>query len=227
MVVTRGPQLDWFGGPTLLERLETLDCAAEEATLGAFRFPVQLVSRPQADSARSYLGRIESGRVALGDEVLLLPAGRRTRVREIVVQGLARPVAAAGDSVSLVLADDIDVARGDLIVDPRSAPRETRLLEATLVWLDADPMHTAARYLVQQAGRRSLARIKEVTSRRDVHTLEERAAEGSIAMNDIVQAKLALQSPLFVDRYDALRATGAFILIDEATNRTVAAGMVQ
>jgi sulfate adenylyltransferase subunit 1 len=95
------------------------------------------------------------------------------------------------------------------------------------VWLDADPMHAAARYLVQQAGRRTLARIKEVTSRRDVHTLEERPAEGSIGMNDIVRAKLALQSPLFVDPYDALRATGAFILIDEATNRTVAAGMAQ
>ena len=227
LVVTRGAQLDWFAGPTLLERLETLDCAAEEAALGAFRFPVQLVSRPQADSARSYLGRIESGRVALGDEVLLLPAGRRTRVREIVVQGAVRPLAGAGDSVSLVLADDIDLARGDLIVDPRSAPQQRRALEATLVWLDADPMHAAARYLVQQAGRRTLARIKEVTSRRDVHTLEERPAEGSIGMNDIVRAKLALQSPLFVDPYDALRATGAFILIDEATNRTVAAGMAQ
>jgi len=227
MVVARGPELDWFEGPTLLERLEALDSTAEEAALGPFRFPVQLVSRPQADSARSYLGRIESGVVAVGDEVLLLPAGRRTRVREIVVQGAARPIAAAGDSVSLVLADDIDLARGDLIVDARSAPQERRALEATLVWLDADPMQPAARYLVQQAGRRTLARIKEVTSRRDVHTLQERSADGAIGMNDIVRAKLTLQSPLFADPYDALRGTGAFILIDEATNHTVAAGMVQ
>jgi sulfate adenylyltransferase subunit 1 len=227
MVVARGPELDWFEGATLLERLEALESAAEEAALGAFRFPVQLVSRPQGDSARSYLGRIESGVIAVGDEVLLLPAGRRTRVREIVVQGAARAIAAAGDSVSLVLADDIDLARGDLIVDARSAPQERRALEATLVWLDADPMQPAARYLVQQAGRRTLARIKEVTSRRDVHTLQERPADGAIGMNDIVRAKLALQSPLFADPYDALRGTGAFILIDEATNRTVAAGMVQ
>src|SRR6266850_7900140 len=125
MVVARGPELDWFEGPTLLERLEALDSTAEEAALGPFRFPVQLVSRPQGDSARTYLGRIESGVVAVGDEVLLLPAGRRTRVREIVVQGAARPIAAAGDSVSLVLADDIDLARGDLIVDARSAPQES------------------------------------------------------------------------------------------------------
>jgi len=189
--------------------------------------PIQLVSRPQGDSARSYLGRIESGVVAVGDEVMLLPSGRRSRVRGIAVQGAARPIAAAGDSVSLALADDIDIARGDLIVDPRVAPRETRALEATLVWLDADPMHAAGRYLVQQAGRRTLARIKEVTSRRDVHTLEERPTDGSIGTNDIVRARLALQAPLFVDAYHAVRATGSFILIDEATNRTVAAGMVQ
>ena len=227
MVVTHGAELDWFDGPTLLERLESLESAAEEAALGPLRFPVQLVSRPQAERARAYLGRIESGVVSVGAEVLVLPTGRRTRVREIMVQGVARDAAAAGDAVSVVLADDIDVARGDLIVDPGSAPRETRTLEATLVWLDAQPMRPGARYLVQQAGRRTPARIKEVASRRDVHTLEERPAEGSIAVNDIVQAKLALQSPLFIDSYLALRATGAFILIDEATNRTVAAGMVQ
>src|SRR6266850_759027 len=223
----RGPELDWFEGPTLLERLESLDSAADQAAAGALRFPVQLVSRPQGDSARSYLGRIESGTVSVGDEVLVLPGARRTRVREIVVQGAACPIAAAGDSVSLALADDIDIARGDLIVDPRSAPREARALEATLVWLDADPMHASGRYLVHQAGRRTLARIKEVASRRDVHTLEERPTDGSIGTNDIVRAKLALQSPLFVDSYDAVRATGSFILIDEATNRTVAAGMVR
>jgi sulfate adenylyltransferase subunit 1 len=227
MVVARGPELDWFEGPTLLERLDTLDSAADEAAAGALRLPVQLVSRPHGGSARSYLGRIESGTVSVGDEVLVLPGARRTRVREIVVHGAACPIAAAGDSVSLTLADDIDIARGDLIVDPRSAPHEARTLEATLVWLDADPMHPSARYLVQQAGRRTLARIKEVASRRDVHTLEERPTDGSIGTNDIVRAKLALQSPLFLDSYDAVRATGSFILIDEATNRTVAAGMVR
>jgi len=227
MVVARGPELDWFEGPTLLERLESLDSAADQAAAGALRFPVQLVSRPQGDSARAYLGRIESGTVAVGDEVLALPGGRRSRVRQIVVQGQPRELAAAGDSVSLVLADDIDIARGDLLCPAHAAPRETRLLEATLVWLDADPMHAGGRYLLQQAGRRTLARIKEVTSRRDVHTLEERPSDGSIATNDIVQARLALQSPLFVDPYDAVRSTGSFILIDEATNRTVAAGMAR
>jgi len=227
MVVTRGAELDWFEGPTLLERLESLESGVEEAAAGPLRLPVQLVSRPQGAAARGYLGRIESGVVAVGSEVLVLPAGRRARVREIVVHGVARDIAAAGDSVTLALADDIDVARGDLIVDVAATPSEARAFEATLVWLDADPMRAGTRYLVQQGSRRTPGRVQEVTSRRDVHTLEERAADGPVGVNDIVRAKVSLQSPLFVDPYAAVRATGAFILIDEATNHTVAAGLVQ
>jgi sulfate adenylyltransferase subunit 1 len=227
MVVTRGAELDWFEGPTLLERLESLESGVEEAAAGPLRLPLQLVSRPQGGAARAYLGRVESGVVTVGSEVLVLPAGRRTRVREIVVQGAASDIAEAGDSISLVLADDIDVARGDIIVELAAPPREARALEATLVWLDTDSMRVGARYLVQQGSRRTPGRVQHVTSRRDVHTLEERPADDPVAVNDIVRAKLSLQSPLFVDPYDAVRATGAFILIDEATNRTVAAGMVQ
>lgn len=231
MVVARGPgdenRLDWFDGPTLLERLESLESGVDEAAAGPLRLPVQLVSRPQDGAARAYLGRVESGMLVVGAEVIVLPAGRRTRVREIVVQGAPSEVAAAGDSVAVVLADDIDIARGDLIVDAAAPPREARALEATLVWLDADPMRAGARYLVQQGSRRTPARVREVSSRRDVHTLEERPADGPVAANDIVRAGLSLQAPLFVDPYDAVRATGAFILIDEATNRTVAAGLVQ
>jgi sulfate adenylyltransferase subunit 1 len=227
MVVTRGAELDWFDGPTLLERLETLESGVEEAAAGPLRLPVQLVSRAQGGAPRSYLGRIESGVVSAGSEVLVLPAGRRTRVSEIVVQGAATDIAAAGDSISVVLADEIDVARGDIIVDSARPPREARALEATLVWLDRDAWRAGARYLVQQGSRRTPGRINDISSRRDVHTLEERPADGSVAVNDIVRAKLSLQSPLFVDSYDAVRATGAFILIDEASNRTVAAGMVQ
>ncbi len=227
MVVERGAHLAWFEGPTLLERLELLDSGAEEAAAGPLRFPVQLVSRPQGTAARSYLGRIESGAIALGDEVQVLPGGRRTRVRALVVQGVPRDIAAAGDSVSVALADDVDIARGDLVVDPLTPPREARRLEATLVWLDTEPLRPGGRYLAQHAARRTLCRVREVTSRRDVHTLAECPANGTVASNDIVRVELGLQSPLYVDRYEAVRASGAFILIDEATNRTVAAGMVQ
>jgi sulfate adenylyltransferase subunit 1 len=227
MVVGRGTTLDWFSGPTLLERLESLDSGVEQAAAGPFRLPVQLVSRPQGDAARGYLGRIESGAISAGDEVQVLPSGKRTRVREIRTHEGLRDVATAGDSITLVLEDDIDIARGDLIAGVQKAPREVRSLDATLVWLDAEPMRTAARYLVQQATRRTLGRVQEVLARLDVHTLQEQPSAAAVQVNDIVRSRIVLQAPFFIDPYDAVRATGSFILIDEATNRTVAAGMLR
>jgi sulfate adenylyltransferase subunit 1 len=227
MVVGRGTALDWFSGPTLLERLESLDSGTEQAALGPFRLPVQLVSRPQGEAARGYLGRIESGTIAPGDEVQILPSGRRTRVREIRMHGELLNVAAAGDSITLVLADDIDIARGDLIAGVVQAPREARALDATLVWLDAEPMRQGARYLVQQASRRTLGRVQEVLARLSVHTLEEQTPAAAVQVNDIVRSRIVLQAPLFIDGYDTVRSTGSFILIDEVTNRTVAAGMLR
>jgi len=227
MVVGRGAALDWFSGPTLLERLEALDSGVEQAASGPFRLPVQLVSRPQGEAARGYLGRIESGAIAAGDEVQVLPSGRRTRVKEIRSHDRLLDAAAAGDSITLVLADDIDVARGDLIAGVDRAPREARSLEATLVWLDAEPMRSGARYLVQQATRRTLGRVQEVLARLDVHTLDEQPPAAAVQVNDIVRSRIVLQSPLFIDAYEAVHATGSFILIDEATNRTVAAGLLR
>ncbi len=227
MVVHRRDALDWYKGPTLLERLETLRAGAEQAAGGPFRFPVQLVSKPSGSSPRGYMGRIESGHVLAGTEVSILPSGRRSRVRQIVLHGAEREIAVAGDSVMLVLADDIDIGRGDLIAGASTPPREARSLDVTLVWLGHEPLRVGARYLVQQAARRTLARISQVHSRMDIDTLGEIAVEGRIGANDIVRARLSLQAPLFVDSYDEVRATGALILIDEATNHTVAAGLVQ
>ncbi len=227
MVVRRGDAMNWYTGPTLLERLETLQAGTEQAAAAPLRFPVQLVSRPHGNTPRGYMGRIESGHVLSGAEVIVLPSGRRTRVRQIVVHGAEREIAVAGDSVTLVLADDIDIARGDLIADAATPPRETRTPEVRLVWLGQEPMRPGGRYLVQQAARRTLARVSEVHSRLDIGTLKEVAVEGGVGANDIVRARLSLQAPLFVDAYESVRVTGALILIDEATNHTVAAGMVQ
>ena len=227
MVVGRGAALDWFPGPTLLERLESLDSGIEQAASGPFRLPVQLVSRPQGEAARGYLGRIESGAIAVGDEVQILPSGKRSRVKEIRSHDRSLETAAAGDSITLVLADDIDIARGDLIAGVERAPREARSLEATLVWLDAEPMRNGARYLVQQATRRTLGRVQELLARLDVHTLDEQPAAAAVQVNDIVRSRIVLQSPFFIDPYESVHATGSFILIDEATNRTVAAGMLR
>ena len=227
MVVERGAALGWYRGPALLERLEGLETGAEKVAAGPLRFPVQLVSRPQPGAARGYMGRIESGCALAGDAVLVLPAGRRTRIREILAHDGRREMAAAGDSVTLVLADDIDIARGDLIAGPTSIPRVARALEARLVWLDPEPLRPGGRYVLQQATRRTPARVAEVRARLDVDTLQERPANGAVVANDIVRARLALHAPVFADSYEAVKATGALILIDEATHRTVAAGMIE
>ena len=211
MVVERGDSLGWYRGPTLLERLETLHAGAESAASAPFRFPVQLVSKPQGSVPRGYMGRIESGHVLVGTELVLLPGGRRTRLRQILTHGASRELAVAGDSVTLVLADDIDIARGDLIADPVNPPREARGLDVTLVWLGHEPLRQGGRYLVQQAARRVPAKV----------------LGGPLVLNDIGEARLSLAAPLFVDRYDSVRTTGSLILIDEATNHTVAAGLVK
>jgi sulfate adenylyltransferase subunit 1 len=173
---------------------------------------VQLVSRPQGRAARGYMGRIESGHLLAGTEIIALPSGKHTRVRQILAHGAEREIAVAGDSVTLVLADDIDLARGDLIVDPQQPPRAARSVEVTLVWLGHEPLRPGGRYLVQQSARRTLATVH---------------SEKEVVLNDIAPARLSLQAPLFVDAYESVRATGALILIDEATNHTVAAALVQ
>jgi sulfate adenylyltransferase subunit 1 len=212
MVVDRGNALDWYKGPTLLERLETFQAGADQAATGPFRFPVQLVSRPKDASPRGYMGRIESGHLLVGSEVVAFPSGRATQVRQIVSHGSEREIAVAGDSVTLVLADDIDITRGDLIAEAANPPREARSLGVTLVWLGHEPLRQDGRYLVQQSARRTLAKVH---------------SDAPAALNDIVGATLTLQAPLFVDAYETVRVTGALILIDEATNQTVAAGLVQ
>ena len=220
MVVERGESLDWYRGPALLERLETLPAGTEKAATGPFRFPVQLVSRPQASgttsASRGYMGRIESGHVLTGMEVVLLPSGRRTRVRQILTHGASREIAVAGDSVTLVLADDIDIARGDLIADAANPPRESRELDLTLVWLGHEPLRPGGRYLVQQSARRVVGKVQARVS-----------TDAPLALNDIGEVRLTLSAPLFVDSYDIVRTTGSLILIDETTNHTVAAGLVK
>jgi sulfate adenylyltransferase subunit 1 len=149
-------------------------------------------------------------------------------VRQIVLHGAEREIAVAGDSVTLVLADDLDIARGDLIADPARPPREQRALDTTLVWMDPEPLRPGGRYLVQQASRRALCKVAAVRGKLDVLTLKEVVAAGDVVgTNDIVRAQITLQVPLFVDSYEVVPATGALILIDEATNRTVAAGLVE
>ena len=223
MVVERGSHLDWYRGPTLLEALEAIDAGAADRS-APFRFPVQYVARGEG---RRYLGRVAAGTVQTGAEVIAFPSGRRTRVRGISVLDSAYPLAVAGDSVALQLDDELDVSRGDMIADARRAPRPARSFEATLCWLASEPLAPQGRYMLKHTTRTVKARFASISYRIDVNSLAQEPFDGSVQMNDVFHAALAVQQPVFVDPYAADRSTGSFILIDEATNQTVAAGMVE
>jgi sulfate adenylyltransferase subunit 1 len=160
-----------------------------------------------------------------GDEVIVLPAGRRCRVEQIQVLDESRPLAVAGDSVTLRLADDVDVSRGDVIADARRPARVARSLRARLCWLGADPFDESRRLILKHGTRSVRALVSEIHHSLDVHTLDEHPAS-AIAMNDIAQVSITLAQPVAFDAYDANRATGSFILIDATTHHTVAAGMI-
>jgi len=223
MVVERGAHLGWYQGPTLLEALEAIDAGTADGAQ-PFRFPVQYVAR---GDARSYMGRIAAGTVQAGAEVIVLPSGRRTRVKGIHVLGARLVTATAGDSVALQLEDEVDVSRGDMIVDAHRVPRPARAFEAKLCWLASEPLAPQGRYLLRHTTRTVKAKFASINYRIDVQTLEKKPLEGEVRMNDIVHTALIVQQPIFADSYAADRTTGAFILIDEATNQTVAAGMIE
>jgi sulfate adenylyltransferase large subunit len=225
LVVERGDRLDWHAGPSLLEALETVPVQDEAAALPA-RFAVQLVIRDDAGGSRRYAGRLASGALCPGDAVVVLPAGRRTTVRDILGFEGPRAAAVAGDSIALTLARDVDVARGDLLAAADDPPRAARTLHATVCWLDEDPLRPEARYLLKAGTRTVAARIAAVTHKLDVQTLQPAPADGPIGMNEVARLRLDLQQPIAADAYDANRETGAFVLIDPVTHRTVAAGLI-
>jgi sulfate adenylyltransferase subunit 1 (EFTu-like GTPase family) len=224
-VVDRTDAMPWYAGPTLLDHLETVEIAADRNTEDR-RLPVQWVVRPMADEYhdyRGYAGQIASGVWRAGDEVVVLPSGRRTRVVEIDgADGEALP----GQSVTVLLEDDVDVSRGDLLADPERPPVAAREVTARVCWMTDRALEDRARLLVKQTTRTVPARVDEIVSVVDIHTLEDRPRPGKMELNDLGVVRFRLAEPLMVDPYARNRATGAFILIDEATNDTVGAGMV-
>ncbi|MBL8510876.1 MAG: GTP-binding protein [Betaproteobacteria bacterium] len=227
-VVAKGDHLGWYNGPTLLEFLETVRVA--RTTSGNFRFPVQMVSRvrfgPQQES-RGYLGRVESGKVKPGDAVMVLPSREMAHVAEIITLEDNRDGASAPDSVTLTLDRQVDISRGDFLVDPHHPPRVADQFSATLCWLANEPLSLSRRYLLKHLTRSVRAQIAKVESRLDINTLQADAAVTTLNANDIGQVQIRLAQPLMLDPYWVNHATGSFILIDEATNATVAAGTVQ
>ncbi|WP_205230935.1 sulfate adenylyltransferase subunit CysN [Azospira oryzae] len=230
MVVDRGESLSWYKGPTLLEILEAAPGAHSEQA-EAFRFPVQFVCRPQ-DSAnpelhdyRGFMGRVESGELAVGEAVTVLPSGRETRVKDIQIGGQSIPAAVSEQSVTLLLEDEIDISRGDMIVRSAAQPQVVKQIDTTVCWLAETPLDRARTYLIRHTTREVKAKVASIDYRVDVNTLEQQATD-KLQMNDIARVSFKLAQPLFIDPYSQNRATGAFIVIDESTNNTIGAGMI-
>jgi sulfate adenylyltransferase subunit 1 (EFTu-like GTPase family) len=221
-VVDRSEAMPWYAGEPLLAHLEGAPEAAGAAD-GPARLPVQYVIR--ADGARRYAGRLASGTLRPGDEIVVLPSGARSRVARIEGPRGDYGHAAAPASVSVVLEDELDVGRGDLIAGAAEAPVAARELEATVCWLGDQPARAGATYLLKHTTRTVRAKLDAIEDRLDVTTLEREPAS-QLELNAIGRVRLRTGGEVMADPYRVSRATGAFILIDEATNDTVGAGMV-
>jgi len=214
----------------LLDLLESVEVAYDHPNERPARFQVQWVVRPSADrdgeDYRGYSGPLASGALRRGDEVDVLPGGGRTRIAAIDTFDGALTRAEAPASISLLLEDDVDVSRGDLLADPDRPAIAARALTANVCWMTDRPLEERSRLLIKHTTRTVTARVEEIVSVVDIATLENRAVPGKMELNDLGVVKLRLAEPLAVDPYARNRSTGAFILIDEATNDTVGAGMV-
>ena len=224
-VVARSPNMPWYGHVPLLEHLETVPIA-DDRNLDDARFPVQWVIRDAETGYRGYAGQVAGGILRAGDEVLVLPSRRRTRIARIDTYDGALDEAVAGMSVTLLLEDELDVSRGDLICRPADAPPLARELLATVCWMTDAPLRTGARLAIKQTSHDARAIVDEVVDRVDVHTLAPDPGAAELGLNDIGRVRLRTSRPLAGDPYARNRATGSFILVDESTNDTVAAAMI-
>jgi sulfate adenylyltransferase subunit 1 len=222
-VVERGGRMPWFDGPCLLEHLETVPARAHNAN-EAFRFPVQRVVRPD-QSFRGYAGQVASGTVRPGDSVVAFPSGQRSRVKSIVTFDGDLEIAQAPMSVTLMLEDELDISRGDAICALRRTPHVARQFDATVVWMNDQPLDPARRYLLKHTSQQVTAEIRAIRYRVNVHTLEREPAS-RLEINAIGVLSLETNKPLFFDAYRQNRSTGSFILIDAVTNATAGAGMI-
>ncbi|MBK7584932.1 MAG: sulfate adenylyltransferase subunit CysN [Myxococcales bacterium] len=222
-VVAPSERAPWYSGPTLLQHLETVEISGRERSQ-AFRFPVQSVLRPNLDY-RGFAGQISAGSVRVGDEIMVLPSRKTSRIRAIDTFDGELQQAAAPMSVALRLSDEVDVSRGDMLVHPAAVPRVARRFHATLVWMSERALDPQRSYLLKHTTQYVRAEIERVAHTIDLETLEPVPAT-HLELNDIGKATLVCHRPLFVDAYTDSRASGAFVLIDSITNNTVAAGMI-
>ncbi len=231
-VVDRSERMDWYDGPTLLELLEQVEVAYDHPYDRPARFPVQWVIRPSGNGSpptrdyRGYAGQVASGALRVGEEVVVLPAGQRTSIAAIDTYDGELVEALAPMSVTLRLSEEIDISRGETICRPEQAPTVSRELEADVCWMTDQPLRRGGRYLVKHTTREVTAVVDELCDHVNVHTLERGGAPEELALNDIGRVRLRTNAPLVFDPYESNRRTGSFILIDEASNDTVGAGLI-
>jgi sulfate adenylyltransferase large subunit len=228
-VVDRSTNMPWYQGPSLLYHLEHVVIATDRE-MDDVRFPVQWVIRPMNDEYhdyRGYAGQMAAGVLRPGSEVVVLPSGRKTKVKSIDSYDGELDVAFPTMSVTLRLEDEIDISRGDMIVDTEEAPTVAREFEAMICWMSDEPMRTGGRYTVKHTTRSAKAVIDKIEYRVDVNSLERDHDVSELKLNEIGRVHLRTSTPLVVDPYSRNRTTGSLILIDESTNDTVGAGMIR
>ncbi len=226
-IVARSEAMPWYDGPSLLHHLENVHVASDRNLIDA-RFPVQYVLRPQSTQHpdyRGYAGTVAGGVFKPGDDVIVLPSGFETRIAGIDTADGPALEAFPPMSVTLRLEDDLDVSRGDMICRPNNAPAPTQDVDAMLCWMSEQPLVAGQQLALKHTTRSARALVKEVQYRLDVNTLHRDEEANRLNLNDIGRVRLRTTTPLFLDAYRRNRTTGGFILIDESTNRTVAAGM--
>ena len=228
-IVTRSEAAKWYTGPSLLEYLEQVPAKLIEFTKA--RFSVQCVNRPHSDAAglhdyRGYAGQLAAGTLRVGDEVVALPAGQRSRIKRIHLGVHEFAAIGAGRSVAIELADDVDVSRGDMLVHAGEEPTVSREFEAELIWMSEQGLQPTRKYLVKHGTRTIRAILGPVKNRLNLQSLVHESGATTLGLNEIGVVRMRLASTIAYDRYADCRGTGCFVVIDEATNNTVAAGMI-
>lgn len=227
-VVNKSENMPWYQGAPMLHTLETMHISSDINKVDA-RFPVQTVLRPQREGYidyRGYAGRVASGIFRKGDEVTVLPSGFTSKIKSIDTLDKELDEAFASMSVSITLEDDIDISRGDMIVRSNNKPESSQDIEVMLCWLNNSPAKPRAKYSIRHTSNEQTAMIKEVVYKYDINTLDRISGDPELKMNDISKVKIRTTKPLMIDSYRENRTTGSIILVDDATNETVAAGMI-
>lgn len=226
-LTTQSQNMSWYTGEPLLTLLESLPVPAVR---GSFRMPVQLAIRPRNESHhdyRGYAGRISSGKISVGDSVTVLPSNRSSKVTAIQKNGADYSTASDRESVTITIADNIDISRGDMLVRSGEEPQLKSEHKAFICWMDGNVLDTMKSYLIQHGTQRIKAKVTQVNFVQDTATLQQLTPSGGLKMNEIGQVKLKTAKPLPADSYHDNPANGTFILIDEFTNNTVAVGFFE